>query len=170
MKPLIAVLLLMLLGLLACAPQTPAFNTDEVRKAMEAANTKFTDDIAKGDNASASMFYTEDATVCPPNASPMVGRQNIKGYFDSFAQMGMKVTSAKLTTVSVNGSGDYAYEIGNYVENFEMGGKPMSDVGKYVGVWKKQADGSWKGQAVAWNTNAPMPMPPAPKEMAKKKK
>ena len=169
MKPLSVLLLAFSLVLSSCAPKEPEFNVAEVRKAIEAANLKLGDNLVKGDNAAASMVYTEDATVCPPNAPPMQGRQSIKGYFDSFAQMGVKVTGATLTTVSVNGMGDMAYEIGNYIELFEMGGKAMSDTGKYVSVWKKQADGSWKSQATAWNTNMPMMMPSAPAEMKKKK-
>lgn len=169
MKPSKVILLLFSLVLISCAPKPPEFNAAEARKAIEAVNARFTNDIVKGDNASASMLYTEDATVCPPNAPPMHGRQSIKGYFDSFAQMGVKVTGATLTTVSVNGTGDLAYEIGNYIELFEMGGKAMSDTGKYVGVWKKQADGSWKTQAIAWNTNMPPMPPPQPGEMRKKK-
>jgi ketosteroid isomerase-like protein len=35
-------------------------------------------------------------------------------------------------------------------------GSPMKDSGKYMTVWRKQADGSWKVVADMFNTNMPM--------------
>ncbi len=35
-------------------------------------------------------------------------------------------------------------------------GKMISDKGKYVTVWKKQADGSWKVMLDIFNTDLPM--------------
>jgi ketosteroid isomerase-like protein len=36
-------------------------------------------------------------------------------------------------------------------------GKPVTDRGKYVTIWKKQADGSWKVIADIFNSDLPMP-------------
>ena len=36
-------------------------------------------------------------------------------------------------------------------------GKEMKDEGKYLEVWKKQGDGSWKCSADCWNSNLPLP-------------
>src|SRR6266550_3141383 len=38
-------------------------------------------------------------------------------------------------------------------------GKPSVDRGKYVAVWKKQADGNWKVALDIWNTDLPLPAP-----------
>jgi ketosteroid isomerase-like protein len=35
------------------------------------------------------------------------------------------------------------------------GGKAMNDVGKYVAVWKKQPDGSWKMIRDIYNSDLP---------------
>ena len=53
-------------------------------------------------------------------------------------------------------SGDIGYVYGTY-ENTMNGpkGKPISEHGKYVEVWKKQADGSWKCAVDTWNSDSP---------------
>src|SRR6266702_2067927 len=37
-------------------------------------------------------------------------------------------------------------------------GKASSDRGKYLAVWKKQADGSWKAEADTWNSDLLAPV------------
>ncbi len=42
-------------------------------------------------------------------------------------------------------SGDLGYTWGKYtVETKDKDGKPVKSHGKYLNVWKKQANGSWK--------------------------
>jgi ketosteroid isomerase-like protein len=36
-------------------------------------------------------------------------------------------------------------------------GKPMSDKGKYLTIYRKQADGSWKAVEDMLNSDLPMP-------------
>ena len=42
-------------------------------------------------------------------------------------------------------SGDLGYTYGNYVfKSKDKEGKPVTHYGKYMSIWKKQKDGSWK--------------------------
>ena len=53
--------------------------------------------------------------------------------------------SWKTSSLEIARSGEMAYETGNY--NFvtiDKKGKTNDQKGKYVVVWKKQSDGSWK--------------------------
>jgi len=54
---------------------------------------------------------------------------------------GVKVTA---TTVNVWLDGDTAYETGKYKYEYTVKGKPGTDEGRYVTIWKRQKDGSWK--------------------------
>ena len=54
---------------------------------------------------------------------------------------GVKVT---VTTSTVWLDGDTAYETGKYKYEYKEKGKPAVDEGRYVTVWKRQKDGSWK--------------------------
>jgi uncharacterized protein (TIGR02246 family) len=57
------------------------------------------------------------------------------------ADPGVKVT---VTTVNVWLDGDTAYETGKYKYEYSEKGKPGKDEGRFVTIWKRQKDGSWK--------------------------
>jgi ketosteroid isomerase-like protein len=43
-------------------------------------------------------------------------------------------------------------------------GKPVNDRGKFLEVWKKQADGKWKCTMDIWNSDLPASAPAAPEK------
>lgn len=56
----------------------------------------------------------------------------------------------------VAASGDLGYTSGSYEMSFQdASGKTVADKGKYLTVWKKQADGSWKVLFDMFNTDLP---------------
>ena len=58
-------------------------------------------------------------------------------------------------------SGDMVYVLGSYTMTTKPAkgkkGNPVIDHGKYMAVWKKQADGSWKAEADTWNSDKALP-------------
>jgi uncharacterized protein (TIGR02246 family) len=134
---------------------------DAVSKASEQANLK-------GDVATAAGYYTEDAVMLVPNMPVVKGRAEIEKTMKAWMQSETKLKEITFTTTSVEGEGDYAVQLGRYFQTFETAGKVSADTGKFVTVWKKQADGSWKMAYDIWNTDIPAPaLPPEPE--AKKK-
>ncbi|MGH7983124.1 MAG: YybH family protein, partial [Candidatus Udaeobacter sp.] len=78
---------------------------------------------------------------------------------DLLASPGVAI-SWKTAKVEVARSGDLAYTTGTYELTMnDASGKPINDRGKYVEVWKKQADGKWKVVADIWNSDLPLPSP-----------
>ena len=56
-------------------------------------------------------------------------------------------------------SGDFGYTYGNYVfKSKNKEGKIVTNYGKYMSVWKKQKDGSWK-VVVDMGNSSPAPPP-----------
>jgi ketosteroid isomerase-like protein len=53
-------------------------------------------------------------------------------------------------------SDDMAYLQGTYTMIDPKNKKPMTDKGKYLTVFTKQPDGSWKAIADAFNSDPPM--------------
>ena len=143
----------------APAPDTRAADEAAVRKAdadwVKAAQTKKVDDWV--------AFYTEDAVALPPNEKTAVGKENIrKPVGDMLGLPGLSI-SWQPTKVEVAKSGDLAYLYGTYqMTATGADGKPMSDNGKMVEIWKKQADGNWKCIVDTWSSDLPA-TPPASK-------
>jgi len=124
---------------------------DEVRKAVEAANAEWVAAFNRGDAVAVAALYTEGATLMPPDREMVRGRKGIQEFWQGAIQRGVK--DAALTTVEVQADGNTAYEIGRAsftVHAKDQAPKPISS--KYVVVWKRQADGSWKLQVDIWNS------------------
>ncbi|MFQ5946580.1 MAG: YybH family protein [Anaerolineae bacterium] len=142
--------LIMALALLSCA------KPEDVRQAIEAASTEFAEAFNRGDAAAVAALYTEDAKVLPPNSEMVDGKQAIQEFWSGAMEMGIRDFALK--TVDVGFNDDLAYEMGTYTLNIQPeGGQATTDTGKYVVVWTRQGDGSWKLAVDIWNSNAPPP-------------
>jgi len=130
-----------------------------VRSRIEETNAEFSAVASRGDAAAIAALYTDDAVVLAPNAEMVRGKQAIKGLFDGMIQQ-MGAPQLTLRTIQVDEVGDMANEIGEYTLKFQAaGGEPVTDIGKYVVIWKRQGDDSWKLHIDIWNTNSPLPTP-----------
>jgi uncharacterized protein (TIGR02246 family) len=123
----------------------------EARAAIEAANAKFSEAFARGDTKALSAMYTSDAIVFPPDSEMIRGNEAIGEFWKATRESGVR--GAALTTVEVSRSGDFAYEVGKVSLTIQPAGKePTTAVAKYVVVWKRQADASWKLHRDIWNS------------------
>ena len=102
-------------------------------------------------------YYAESAVVMPPNAPSAKTRETIRSAWKEMLTTPGAAISWKATKVEVAKSGDLAYVSGTYEEAMtDASGKSVKDHGKYVEVWKKQADGTWKVVADIWNSDLPV--------------
>ena len=133
------------------------FNTDEVRAAIAAIDKKFMEDANRGDAAAGAAAYTDDAILMPPNHSPLEGKQAIEQYLAEIAPL-FQDSNFQLSILEVDVQGDTTIVRGTYSANITMPGvdATMTDQGKTLQVWKKQADGSWRIHRDTWNSNIPI--------------
>src|SRR5213082_816394 len=106
-------------------------------------------------------YYSSDAAVLPPNAPIATTKEAIRKIWqDMLASPGL-VISWKATKVEVAKSGDLGFVSGTYELTMnDASGKPVTDKGKYVEVWERQADGKWKCGTDTWNSDLPATTPP----------
>jgi len=106
-------------------------------------------------------FYTDDASVLTPNAPIFTGKQPIKdGLKPMLAdpQFSLVLMPAR---VEVSKSGDLAFTQGPYKMTFsDLRGNRFEDEGKYLTVWRKLPDGTWKAVEDTMNSDLPLPPPP----------
>jgi len=104
-------------------------------------------------SAYVSFYYTEDAKVMMPGMPILEGRDAIKA---AYASMGT-IQDEKWNTVSIEGHGDMAYQQLAYSYTIIPPGTsaPVTEKGKCIVVWEKQADGTWKAARDIWNSDTP---------------
>jgi uncharacterized protein (TIGR02246 family) len=135
----------------------PTFAADMDKNAKEIA--KLDDDWSKAaaarDVDKVASFYADDAIAYPPNEPAANGREAAKKVWAAyFAEPTFKI-SWKTTHAEVAKSGDIGLTTGTYEDSFKgPDGKMVSENGKYVCIWKKQKDGSWKATNDIWNSDA----------------
>ena len=100
--------------------------------------------------------------VLPPNDTVATSKDSIrKAVGELLALPGLSV-KWQTTKVEVAQSGDIAYTYGTYQLTMkDPKGKPMAEHGKYVEIWKKQSDGSWKCAIDTWNSDLPATSQPS---------
>ena len=161
-KTTLLILFTVLLSLITgCQTQTNPATTADTRAADE--STIRTTDLewskAAGtkDVEKTIAFYSADAIVMPPNGPQATGKESIRAIWKGMLTPGFS-GGWKPAKVEVAKSGEIAYATGTYEFNeTDASGKPMTDKGKYVEVWKKQADGSWKCAVDIFNSDIPVP-------------
>jgi uncharacterized protein (TIGR02246 family) len=155
----ITAMLLALIGLAACtSEQKPAPAPPDTRAADEAAIRAASAEWAKAavakDLEKSLSFYADDATLFYPGSPLVTGAEGRRKAWDSLLKTpGLALTFAT-TKVQVARAGDLAYETGTYdMTSTEKSGKTKKETGKYIVVWRKQANGSWKALLDTYNAD-----------------
>jgi ketosteroid isomerase-like protein len=95
-------------------------------------------------------YYAPDAVILPPDAAEVRGHDAIVDFFEEFPP----VDKMSFTVIEIEGRQDMAYVYGVYqLTMTSEDEQTINDYGKYLEIWKRHDDGSWK---VAWdifNTN-----------------
>jgi uncharacterized protein (TIGR02246 family) len=116
----------------------------DVKRAIDRGNAQWSEGWLKGDAAMVAAIFADDGVQLSGNGKIFKGPQQIRERQKAAMEgndPGVKVT---VTTVNVWLDGDTAYETGKYKYEYKEKGKPGVDEGRYVTIWKRQKDGSWK--------------------------
>jgi ketosteroid isomerase-like protein len=90
-------------------------------------------------------FLAPDAAVLPAKSAVVTGIVRLREmYRKTWARPGFSLTWKPLKA-EMSKSGDLGYTFGEYQRRYTgADGKPVLETGKYMTVWRKQPDGSWK--------------------------
>jgi ketosteroid isomerase-like protein len=154
-------------ALTACQPQ-PLSQAD--MDAIKANDQAIVSALNGGNASAAASGYTENGVVQPSGMAPAVGTAQItKAFSDFLGPMRVNIT---LSQINVAGEGDIGWVTGHYHAVYTMKdttqASPPPEDGKYLQVWKRQADKSWKAMAEALSPNTMPAMPAAPARPARR--
>lgn len=105
-------------------------------------------------------FYTVDAIVRLPNERLVSGTELVRHAVTRLLALPGLSVAWRPIKVEMAPSGDLAYVIGTYELRFgDSRGAPVSDRGRLLEIWRKQADGTWKCIVDTWNLDEPTALP-----------
>ncbi|MBV8115382.1 MAG: DUF4440 domain-containing protein [Silvibacterium sp.] len=158
--PISICVLLLSLSLTACKENAPDTAADE--KAIRDNEAAWNNDWKAKDPDKIVSHYSPDAVLLIANMPAMKGGDAIKsGIGPMLKDPHLSLTFAPTVVVIAKGD-DMAYTQGIYTMTYTepKTGLTLIEKGKYVTVYKKQDDGTWK--AVEDIDNADSPATPAP--------
>jgi uncharacterized protein (TIGR02246 family) len=121
---------------------------------VDAVAQAFHDGVANRDAAALASLYAENGRFLPAGMEPCEGRAQIQSAMQQLLDMGAR--SLDVEPLDVREADNLTIEYGRYTLVIEPeGNEPVTDVGKYVVVHERQADGSTKIVHDIFNSNAP---------------
>jgi ketosteroid isomerase-like protein len=132
----------------------PAQSNEEEMEAIQAADAAWMKVYHAKDLDKSLSFLDEQGSMLVSNAPMATGKDALaKAIARDFAAGDLTWHGNK---VGVARSGDLGYTTGTYEWTLKTGsGKTATDKGKYLTVWKKEADGSWKVLYDMFNSDLP---------------
>jgi uncharacterized protein (TIGR02246 family) len=146
----------------SCGPATPPDNRAADVSALRDLDAQWAKTAATNDVDATVAYYSDDASLLPANAPIVTGKQAIRAAWAAILAPGVSL-SWSADKVEAARSSDLAYMTGSYTMSTKesLNKAPVTEHGKYVEVWKKQADGKWKVVADIFNSDAPLSAPAA---------
>lgn len=149
----------LLLVAAGCSQQSPADTRAADESAVKDTDAQWAKTAMANDLDGTVAYYSDDASILPPNSPIVAGKTAIRTFWTALLSPHATL-SWETTKVEAARSGDMAYVMGVYtITPKDAEGKSMTDRGKLVEVWKKQADGKWKTVADIFNSDLPLPAP-----------
>ena len=123
------------------------------RDGIEATMKTFLESLSGGNAAGVAAQYTDDAVLLPPETARIDGREGIQGFWQALIDAGVR--DVAVTTQEVDDFGDVANDVGTISATApsEDGGR-VQLAGKYLVVWKRGGDGTWRLHRDIWNFDA----------------
>lgn len=130
----------LLLGCATCLAQSKPIDSD-ARQQIDAGNQQWIDAMKQGNAAPLVPGNTVDAVDCDPHGNCISGRSALGEHMkEEMAKLGKADSASVISRGSVQ-QGRYVYEWGEAKAHFPNG-KAIMD--RYLTVWQKQEDGTWK--------------------------
>jgi ketosteroid isomerase-like protein len=106
-----------------------------------------------GDAAQIATLYSKDAIFMMPESPAYKATKGVRDLNQSLIDAGWR--NIKFKTIKSGSDGDLAFNIGSVSMDQPSADGTARVKGKYMDVYRRQKDGSWKIIATMYNTDAP---------------
>ena len=143
--PLLALVLVVGCVTQSEGPATATIDPAAIRDTIQAREKEWSAAFVAGDAAGVANLYTEDGAQVEPAGEWRRGRATITTALKTQLDT-LNVTAREDVSEEVIVAGDYVVEFGrySYTATTKTGNKPVSGAGRYMVLWRKDADGRWR--------------------------
>jgi ketosteroid isomerase-like protein len=143
MKIVAMSVILIALVSLGCA-QAPA-DLESEQEAVIQADRDFARDTAEGGVEAWVSYFSQDGVMLPDTGEVVRGHESIRALMGPAFDVPGYSLSWTPEFAEVSASADLAYTFGTYEASApDAEGNPVVTRGRYVTIWRKDANGSWK--------------------------
>ena len=144
--------------LMSCTNSMPDTHDADVA-ALKNTEVEWVKDAATKDVDKWVAHYTDDASVLIPNMPILTGKDAIRGGLKPMMSDTNFAVTFGATKVDVAKSGDLGYTQGPYSMTLSnpKTKAAITEQGKYLTVYRKEADGTWKAVEDTFMADAPPP-------------
>ena len=148
--------------LTSCTNSAPDTHDADV-SALKDNETVWVKDAATKDLEKFVAHYADDASVLLPDTPILTGKDAIRGVLKPMIGDPNFAVTFEAAKVDVAKSGELGYTQGAYAltTSNPKTKAPATEKGKYLTVYRKQADGTWKAVEDTFMADAPPPSPAA---------
>lgn len=143
-----------------CAAAAPGcvrrVDPDAERRALMAADRAFAEETARRGVAGWTSYFAPNGLMLPVGGPLVEGHAAIRDHMRrSLGYPGFRLEWEPLRA-ELSEAGDLGYTIGRFeASTLRNGERVVLQRGKYLSVWRKQADGTWKVEADISNPGEP---------------
>jgi ketosteroid isomerase-like protein len=118
-------------------------DTRPLAQALAETRARFVAALGRADSEALAALYTADATLLPPAAAAINGREAIQRFWQAGLDAG--IVAIRLEPAGLDQDTRLAYELGSYELRLEPAASTtIVDYGNYVLVHARQDDGNWR--------------------------
>jgi len=106
-----------------------------------------------GDASALAALAADNAVFLPNDGSGLIGREAIKSHYQTWFEQFVPAETATGDEAEV--IGDRAFFRGSYTATLtpKAGGEPVTLSGKWLSIYRRQADGSFKFTHLMWTSD-----------------
>ncbi len=142
----------------ASRTSTHSANAATDRAAIDQGHEAFLAGMRANDCNALLPLLTEDVVFAPPNAPTATGRDGVRQWCEPVFKQ-VKTSGVTVSDRDVVVAGEWAIEHGNFDWALApiAGGAELREQGRFVAIYRRQSDGSWKLARDIWNSSLPLP-------------